>query len=179
MANIKNSDSAKIKALIKKVKVLSERGEGGERETAKIKLKELTDKYQIKKLDESKNVKRDFRLVDFNDCKTIMTHCILDTKPTAKISGNEKKQELYCTLTDVEYIEVCEKFNHYYPEFYKQKELLLKAFIIKNDLGIIDEESVSQNNQCYHDIHELAQATRGVSRNRLTKGSGQYLETLK
>lgn len=145
MAKIKNSDSEKIKQLIKKVKVMAERGDKGEREVARAKLNELTSKYQITKFEENKKKKRSFKLLDFNDCKTIMTHCILDTC-NVEIEGSLQKKELYCVLTDEQYIKVCEKFNHYYPEFYKQREAFIKAFIIKNDLGIdktIDSEDNS------------------------------------
>ena len=138
MAKIKDSDLAKIKSLINKVKALSEKGVGGEKENAKIKLKELLDKYNLKKFKENESKLRTFKLADFGDCKTIMTHCIIDTKKDAEIEGYKTKKELYCKLTDMEYIEVCEKFNHYYPEFHKQREAFIKAFIIKNDLGIID-----------------------------------------
>ena len=140
MAKIKNNDSKKIRELIKKVKVLAERGEKGERDVAKVKLKELMEKYQLTKFEESKSKKRSFKLVDFNDCKTIMVHCILDTKKTAQVEGDERKKELYCGLTDEEYIDVCEKFNHYYPEFCNQREAFVKAFILTNNLGIVDGE---------------------------------------
>lgn len=141
MAKINNSDSKKIKELIKKVKILSERGEKNERFVAKAILKDLMAKYQIKKFDEDKNKKRVFKLVDFGDCKTIMVHCILDTKPKASVDGSKQKKELYCFLTDEEYVSVCEKFNHYYPEFVKQREVFVKAFILANNLGIVDGES--------------------------------------
>jgi hypothetical protein len=132
---MKNCDSKKIKQLIAKVKTLAERGEKGERENAKNKLKMLLDKYNITKFEESKYKERCFKLTNFDDCKTIMVHCIIDTNKDAEISGDAKK-ELYCKLTDKEYVDVCEKFRHYYPEYYRQKEFLIKAFIIKNDLGI-------------------------------------------
>jgi hypothetical protein len=151
MAKLNNSDSKKIKELIKKVKALAERGEKGERDVAKSKLTELMDKYKITKFEESKRKKRTFRLADFNDCKTIMVHCILDTQPKADIEGSLQKKELYCLLTDEEYIDICEKFNHYFPEFHRQREAFTKAFIIKNDLGIIDGES-SDDDDSVNDI---------------------------
>jgi len=143
-------DSKKIKELIAKVKTLAERGEKGERENAKDKLKMLLDKYNITKFEESKVKERFFKLVDFNDCKTIMVHCIIDTNRDAEIIGDARKKELYCKLTDKEYVDICEKFNHYYPEYYRQKESLIKAFIIKNDLGIDgieddDEVTISED----------------------------------
>lgn len=141
MAKIKNNDSKKIRELIKKVKVLAERGDKGERDVAKVKLKQLMEKYQLTKFEESKIKIRSFKLSDFGDCKTIMVHCVLDTKPTAMVEGSLQKKEIYCDLTDEEYIDVCEKFNHYYPEFHRQREAFIKAFILANDLGIVDGQS--------------------------------------
>jgi hypothetical protein len=129
------------------------------------KIKELLDKYNIKKFKENENKLRTFKLVDFADCKTIMTHCIIDTKKDAEIEGYKTKKELYCKLTDKEYIEVCEKFNHYYPEFYKQREAFIKAFIIKNDLGIIDS---GQNNEV-EDLSMINSMLKSVSQNKFTK----------
>jgi hypothetical protein len=165
MAKIKNSDLNKIKVLISKVEALADKGVGGEKENAKIKLKELLDKYNIKKFKENENKLRTFKLVDFADCKTIMTHCIIDTKKDAEIEGYKTKKELYCKLTDKEYIEVCEKFNHYYPEFYKQREAFIKAFIIKNDLGIIDS---GQNNEV-EDLSMINSMLKSVSQNKFGK----------
>jgi|694.fasta_scaffold113211_6 hypothetical protein len=165
MAKINNSDLNKIKVLISKVEALADKGVGGEKENAKIKLKELLDKYNIKKFKENENKLRTFKLVDFADCKTIMTHCIIDTKKDAEIEGYKTKKELYCKLTDKEYIEVCEKFNHYYPEFYKQREAFIKAFIIKNDLGIIDS---GQNNEV-EDLSMINNMLKSVSQNKFGK----------
>ena len=165
MAKINNSDLNKIKVLISKVEALADKGVGGEKENAKIKLKELLDKYNIKKFKENENKLRTFKLADFGDCKTIMTHCIIDTKKDAEIEGYKTKKELYCKLTDKEYIEVCEKFNHYYPEFYKQREAFIKAFIIKNDLGIIDS---GQNNEV-EDLSMINSMLKSVSQNKFGK----------
>jgi len=171
MAKINNSDLNKIKVLISKVEALADKGVGGEKENAKIKLKELLDKYNIKKFKENENKLRTFKLVDFADCKTIMTHCIIDTKKDAEIEGYKTKKELYCKLTDKEYIEVCEKFNHYYPEFYKQREAFIKAFIIKNDLGIIDS---GQNNEV-EDLSMINSMLKSVSQNKFGKNKNPYL----
>jgi hypothetical protein len=133
-------DSEKIKNLISKVEKLADRGDSGEKENAKAKLKILLEKYNIKKFEEQKNKERSFKLSDFVDCKTIMVHCILDTKKDSEITGDARKKELYCKLNDKEYIDVCEKFNHYYPLYHRQKDALINAFIIKNNLGIVDSD---------------------------------------
>lgn len=134
-------DSKSIKKLIEKVKPLAERGEMGEKDSANEKLRYLYKVYKVKKSEERKNKKRSFKLLDFGDCKTIMVHSILDSSPTAEIQGNEISKELYCKLTDEQYDEVCQKFNYYYAEYIKQRESFLKAFILKNNLGIHDSIS--------------------------------------
>jgi hypothetical protein len=150
-------DSKKIKELIAKVKKLAERGEKGERENAKDKLKMLLDKYNITKFEESKVKERSFKLSDFNDCKVIMVHCIIDTNKDCEINGDVRKKELYCKLSDKEYVDVCEKFNHYYPEYYRQKESLIKAFIIKNDLGIngVEDDEMIMSEDEINGINEI------------------------
>ena len=141
MADLKVKDSQSIKALIEKVRELALRGDDGEKSNAESKLKLLMDKYRIRKFEEEQELERVFKLADFGDCKTIMVHCILDTKADACITGNERRKEIYCVLSDEQYIDVCEKFHHYFPLFYKQKDAFVKAFIIKNNLGIIDGDS--------------------------------------
>lgn len=157
-------DSNEIKKLISKVKNLAEHGDKGERDNAKAKLKILLEKYNIKKFEEAKNKQRSFKLKDYEDCQVIMTHCILDTNKDCQITGDKRKKELYCKLTDKEYIDVCEKFNHYYTEYYKQKENFLKAFIIKNDLGIVDSNVVSDI-----DIESILDVIDSVQENKQMK----------
>ena len=167
MAKLNNSDSTKIRSLIKKVKALAEHGELGEKESAKVKLNQLLDKYQIKIFEEAKKKKRSFKLADFGDCKTIMVHCIFDTDSIAKIEGSKQKKELYCKLTDEEYIDVCEKFNHYYPDFYRQREAFIKAFILKNDLGIVDGDGDDDIEQ--EMVSNINNLMNSVQANRLLK----------
>lgn len=124
----------KLKEKINKVKELAERGCDGEKENAIIKLKELQKKLNLTK--KQNKTLRSFKLADYNDCKDIMVHCILDVDINTSIEGSKQKKELYCKLTTDEYNEVCYKFNHYYPIYHQLKEDLLKNFIIDNKLGI-------------------------------------------
>lgn len=169
MAKIKDSDSKKIKALMVKVKALADKGEGGEKENAKKKLNELLEKYNITKFEEKKYKKRTFKLADFNDCKTIMTHCIIDTNKNASIEGYKAKKELYVKLSDEEYIDICEKFNHYYPIFHRQRESFVKAFILKNDLGITDLTPNQIEEAEAEEIAEISDMMKGIDGYRLIK----------
>ena len=132
-----------LKSKIKKVSELAERGIDGEKENAKAKLIELQEKYktthkQIKK-------QRTFKLANFEDCKDIMAHCILDVDIDAQIEGSKQKKELYCNLTKEQYDKVCENFNWYYPSYVTMKDYLLKGFVLSKKLGVnsnqIDTES--------------------------------------
>lgn len=169
MAEIKDSDSGKIKLLIQKVRALADKGEGGEKENAKRKLSELLEKYNIKKFEEKASKKRVFKLADFNDCKTIMTHCIIDTLKSAKIEGYKSKKEIYCKLTDEQYIDVCQKFNHYFPTFVRQRENFIKAFILKNDLGISDLTPIQDDNTENKEISEISEMMKGINDNKFKK----------
>lgn len=124
----------KLKEKINKVKELAERGCDGEKENAINKLKELQNKLNLTKKEKKKL--RSFKLADYNDCKDIMVHCILDVDINTSIEGSKQKKELYCNLTNSEYNDVCYKFNHYYPIYNQLKVDLLKNFIIENKLGI-------------------------------------------
>lgn len=168
MATKINNDSGKIKSLMVKLKALADNGVDGEKETAKVKLNELLQKYNIKKFEEKSKKKRVFKLADFNDCLTIMTHCIIDTDKKAKIEGIKAKKEIYCKLTDSEYIDVCEKFNFYFPIFVNQRENFVKAFIIKNNLGIRDNNT-DTSNISDKDFSEISKMAKGINTNRFKK----------
>lgn len=164
-----NNDSGKIKALMVKIKALADNGIDGEKETAKIKLNELLQKYNIKKFEEKSKKKRVFKLADFNDCLTIMTHCIIDTDENAKIEGIKAKKEIYCKLTDSEYIDVCEKFNFYFPIFDNQRKNFVKAFIIKNNLGITEKEHTDTEKISDKDFFEISKMAKDININRFKK----------
>lgn len=175
MAEIKDSDSGKIKLLMQKVRALADKGEGGEKENAKRKLAELLERYNIKKFEEKASKKRTFKLADFNDCKTIMIHCIIDTNKNAKIEGYKAKKEIYCKLTDEQYIDVCQKFNHYFPIFIRQRENFIKAFILKNDLGISDLTPMQNDNTENKEISEISEMMKGIDGYKFIKHS-HYLD---
>lgn len=180
MATILN-DKKKILALVKKVQKLSEAGIQGEKETAKVMLEKLLQKYNLKKFELSeKPKKRTFKLANYNDCRAIMTHCILDTVDGISIEGLKSKKELYCKLSDEQYIDVCEKFNHYYPIYHsqiqrheKQKDALLKAFLIKNNLGIVNEDGFEDE---VMDVYEIVDVISEVEAHRYAKKDLKQLE---
>jgi hypothetical protein len=120
----------KIKEKIDKIKELANRGENGEKQNAIRKLEQLKDKYN------KRRTLKSFKLLDYQDCKDIMVHCILNTDIDAKIEGNERRKEIYCELSDEEYRIVCETFNKFYPQYFDLRKNLLKNFIIQHNLGL-------------------------------------------
>jgi len=165
MAKLKNSDLSKIKSLANKLNNLYEKGDKNEKDVAKSKLDSLLKKYSIKSYNDLNVYKREFKLADWNDCLIIMTHCILDTV-NIEIEGDKKAKCLYCNLTDSQYIEVCEKFNHYYPMFVNQRDNFIKAFLLANDLGIIDADDKDVSD---FDINGIAEVSKIVKSKKLIK----------
>lgn len=141
-------DIKRFRNKLKKVKALSQKGEAGEREAAKNKLKQLRQKWGGLNENEAKYKNRSFKLHDFEDCKTIMIHCILDSNNKAEIEGHLRKKELYTFLTDEQYADAIAKFNHYYPLYLKQKQSLLIAFLLKNNIGLSGPENESEQSDC-------------------------------
>jgi len=44
--------------------------------------------------------------------------------------------EIYCSLTNEQYIEVCEKYQYYWKLWCEEKQHTLIAFVVKNNLGV-------------------------------------------
>lgn len=134
----------KLIELIMKLRVMAERGTPNERVSAQNKLDNICEKYRIN-IDEllfSKTLKkRTFRLHSFTDEKDILVHCILDSAPESEIQGNATLRQIQVKLSDCMYKEILDKFNHYWSLYQKERDALLTAFIIKNNIGIIDSSA--------------------------------------
>lgn len=134
----------KLIELIKKLRVMAEKGTTYEKTSAQDKLDNICVKYgiNIEELFHPKpRKKRVFKLSSFTDEKDILVHCLLDSFAEAEITGNESLRQIHVKLTDSEYQEVLSKFTHYWALYLKERDALLSAFIIKNDIGIINSET--------------------------------------
>jgi len=134
----------KLIELIMKLRVMADRGTPNERVSAQNKLDNICEKYRIninELLFPKSLKKRTFRLHSFTDEKDILIHCILDSVPESEVQGNETLRQIQVKLTDSKYKEVLDKFNHYWSLYQKERDALLTAFIIKNNIGIIDNSS--------------------------------------
>lgn len=128
------NDHEKIQALLLKLKAMAERGEAHERDVAQIKLDDLIAKYNLEP-GKAKNDKRIFKVRDWAEHKNLLLQCIIDVKANAKMEGDKTGKKIYVELEDLEYIEVCEKWDYYWKEFLIQKEGLFTAFVVKNKIG--------------------------------------------
>ncbi len=167
----KYSHNKRLFELIAKLRTMAARGgTPAEKSLAELKLKELSEKYSINPdeyfIDIPKK-KRVFKVADWNDYKNIMVHCILDTAPFTEITGNESELKLIANLSTKEFDEVLKKFSHYYELFRKEKEALLVAFILKNNLGIIDNEM--PDDKIEEDINSILKYLSILDNNQISK----------
>ncbi len=167
----KNSSNIRLFELIKKLRTMATRGgTPAEKNLAKIKLKELAEKYKINPDEYYVDIpkkKKVFKVADWDDYKNIMVHCILDTAPFTEITGSQSERKLIANLTTKEFDEVLKKFSHYYELFRKEKEALLAAFILKNNLGIIDNEITDDKME--EDINSILKYLSILDNNQISK----------
>jgi len=130
-------DTEEIKELMRKLNELAKRGEGGEADNARQKLINLMLKYDldISEIDDLVEVRREIGYQNTNYSQ-ILAHCIWDVKPNADIRENKSRRKLLVILMATEYIEVMEKYKHYRKAFKEESKTFLKAFIIKNRIGL-------------------------------------------
>jgi hypothetical protein len=146
----------KLIQLLMKLKVMSERGTPNERISAQNKLDYICKKHRlnINEIFPPKPLKkRTFRLHSFTDEKDILVHCILDSSPESEITGNESTHQIHVKLSDKDYKEVLDKYQHYWKLYLKEREALLAAFIIKNNLGIVANSSTEE--EIYEDVESV------------------------
>lgn len=138
--------SDKIKELLLKLKVLSEQGDGGEKENANDMLNKALKKHGLTLEDLEKEEKegRTFKIKDRGDSSIILAQCIWDVVPNAEIKQNTRKLEIYCYLSASDFVEVSEKYNHYYNIWLKEKKEFLTAYILRNNVGLSEPSGKSK-----------------------------------
>jgi len=166
-------DLDRLKNLISKVKELADRGVDGERDSAQKTLEKLLKKYgiKLKDIEQQNKTKRTFRIVNKDDCITILSQIIWDVVPDAKIKQHVRALEIYCSLNNEQYIEVCEKYEYYWKLWCEEKKHTLIAFVVKNNLGVnhnegsktLDEKTIKGAKD------KMATVTKGNYINKKTK----------
>lgn len=130
--------------LLLKFKALSEQGNGGEKTTANEMLNKALKKHglTIEDLEKEEMETRTFKIKDKSDSLNVLVQCIYDVHPDAKITQAVNALKIFCDLNSSEYIEVLEKYHHYYNYWLKEKSQLFVAFLVKNRLGTDRKSSV-------------------------------------
>ncbi len=135
-------DTSKVKELLAKLEDMAKFGaESGERDSARRRIDEISLKYGIKKSlwEKDETVKDKSFSCRSEEYKSLLVHCIFDTKKDAKVFDNGAvKFGLLADINDLEYIEVMEKMKHYWDAYVNERAFLLKAFIIKHKIGTVD-----------------------------------------
>lgn len=136
-------DTIAINNLIAKVAKLAERGVDGEKQSAINKLNQLCLKYGIEYvgLDELESKVRTFKYSTF-ESKTILAHCIWDAIPDVDIQGDSSIKSLFVICTLSQFVEIKERYKHYYKIYKEECKTFMTAFILKNNIGVkIDNEN--------------------------------------
>lgn len=134
-----NKELDKIKKLINKVFELSEKGIDGERDSAKKKLEQLLKKHDLTLddiLGESVEMKC-FRVDNTEESVSILSHIIWKIAGiNTEIQKHSKKHEVYCGISNSDYLQIKLMFEFYYNSWLKEKKELSIAFILGNNLGV-------------------------------------------
>lgn len=153
--------SDRILELAKKLKALAERGEGGEKINAEDQLKRLVEKYQLN-LDDIQSVRLQYRIFKFNDTDELEKKFVKQVISSVVGATNFYYAGLIhnnwaVEIDDLQYVEISEKIDFYWPIFKADLEIFYTAFIQKNDLTlIVDEENMPKFSE--EDIQKLRQA---------------------
>lgn len=139
----------KILNLAKKLQALAERGTGGEKENAEIMLAKLAEKYSID-LKDLQSVKKQHRIFKFDENNNF--HKKFVQQVIASVIGAADfyyagliHNNWAVEISDVEYIEISEKLEFYWPAFLNDLEIFYTAFIQKNELYLkADPDKIPQ-----------------------------------
>ena len=126
----------RIIELAKKLKALSERGEGGEKLNAARMLKDLMQKHDIS-LDQIEEVSREKRQFTFKPNQQK-----LFTQIAAMVMGRKvefwkikrKRNALSIECTVAEFMEIQAAFDFFWEAYERELNLFYKAFIFRNNL---------------------------------------------
>jgi hypothetical protein len=128
---------------IKKLKTLSERGEPFERESARTKMNLMLSKYDIKwsEIENPDEFEREIPHGKSPDSQLILCQVIWSVKsnvtillPLKNSNVKVKKYNVKVNLSTSEYVEVLDKYKHYWAIYKKQKQNFNTAFCHKYSL---------------------------------------------
>jgi hypothetical protein len=119
--------------LAKKLKALAERGVEGEKDNAKEKLVALLKEYNLEEHQISDGL-RTFERTTLNEGSVMLERIIKAVNPNAQIMVKQisSKLILEVILTDMEYIEVRQKYKFFWRAYNRERKLLLTSFFNKH-----------------------------------------------
>lgn len=144
--------------LIRKLKELADRGEGGEKDNAANKLQSLLDKHGISLEDINEDVlkEREFTLKQhqIKFFVQVAYSCFGKETTIYKYQNEKKRKEVkrFLKLTDAQFIELTAKFDFYWDKYEKDLEIFYSAFIQKNELYV---KGSSSNDLTQNEIEEI------------------------
>jgi hypothetical protein len=128
--------------LIRKLKELADRGEGGEKENAGNKLQQLLDKHGISLEDINEDVLKDREFTlkphQLKFFIQVVCSCFGRECTIYKYQKDRKRNELVriLKLTDAQFLELSAKFDFFWDKYEKDLDIFYSAFIQKNDLYV-------------------------------------------
>jgi hypothetical protein len=167
---------SKIIELAKKLKALSDRGEGGERFNAEVKLKQLMEKYNIsfEDIEDDTILMREFNYKRGQEQILIQSiRSVVGRKP--KIlnykKGYGKQTTFLVECTQYQFIEAQAVFNFYWPRNQADLDAFRLAFIYKNNLFSPDAESESKppTDEEYEKIQKVIKMMDVLDKNHFRK----------
>ena len=142
----------RLRSLIEKLQVLSDRGEAGEAQVAKEKLEFILNKYSIsieELAEEDCKQERVFSYIDKWDQKIIVQiiayYLGREGAKEAMISMNPNNQTINFSLTHEIFIDASQTLEACRKDFQKELEVMFIAFVQRHGLGVSDETSKSRS----------------------------------
>lgn len=169
---------SKLLDLAKKLKALSEQGEGGEKRNATTMLESLIKKHGIKldDLEEEKVIENRFKLTKDEEKLFIQVASVtIDGVKIYGINGNKTARKhitFVINCTAAEALEIRAKFEFYKQAWNKDLKLFFRAFIHKNHLAISskgEEDEKELTSEELADIYRMAQMMKGMDKHQFLK----------
>lgn len=139
--------SDRILELVKKLKALAERGIGGEKVNAEEQLKKLIEKYNINLSDLDEPILQ-YRIFKFDEKdefhKKFVRQIILSVIGLKEFYYSGLIHNNWAVeIDDIQFIEISEKLDFYWPIFKSDLEIFYTAFVQKNELTVdVDEDKI-------------------------------------
>lgn len=164
----------KTKRTIEKLQALSERGVGGEKETAARKLQQLLEKNGIYSPDEMEKDKAEYFLFSYNGKHEIklLKQCmykVLGAKEKTvyyRTRGTRQKIGIYCTMAQK--MEIGLEFEFYRNAFYEELPSFMDAFIQAQNIFPPDAPHINKsiNEYSEEELREMQMAAGIKKRTR-------------